>query len=81
MLTNGLAAHRKERDQLIATITGNAANTFSKTYLEARTMEDLKGLAALAAKKPAKYDGQGDPAPTANADEEPLPLPTMNFGQ
>jgi hypothetical protein len=80
MLTNGLAAHKAERATLVATITANKANTFTADQLATKDMAELKGIAALAALKPANYSGQADPAVASNQDDEPLALPTMNFG-
>jgi hypothetical protein len=58
----GLSAHQHERDTLVAQITANARNPFSKEYLEVlgdSNLEQLRGIAALSA--------QPVSPPTANA--------------
>jgi hypothetical protein len=48
LLVNALAAQKAEKDRLIAIITANSQNQFSKTWLEQQQQDVLIGLAALA---------------------------------
>jgi hypothetical protein len=48
ILVNMLSAYNQQKEYLIGTITANAANRFSKEYLERRSLEELTGIAALA---------------------------------
>jgi len=89
VLRNGMTAYNAEKAKFIAAITANKANKFTKEQLEAKPLDELKNLAALAAshvppQAPVQpfYGGQADGADvTANAEEEPLEAPTMNFGE
>ena len=70
-----------EQDKLVKEITANADNTFTEEFLRTKGLDELRGIAALAA-KPATADaptgnqggvpmfiGQATPTgPTANAD-------------
>jgi hypothetical protein len=80
VLRSGLAAHNAEKTRLVTAIVANKLNVFTKEQLEGKKLDELKGIAALAATAPRKnFAGQADP-PVANADAEtPLPLPVMNF--
>ena len=84
VLRSGLAAHNAEKSKLVAAIVANARNVFTKEQLEGKKLDELRGIAALAAAPAAaaprrNFAGQADP-PVANADAEtPLPLPVMNF--
>lgn len=86
VLTSGLNTLAQKKAGLIAEITANKTNIFSKEYLEARSVQELEGIAALA-RVPATnqvalpyYGGQA-PTPLGNttAKPEPLPLPQMNW--
>jgi Uncharacterized protein conserved in bacteria (DUF2213) len=85
VLRNSVAMHNEEKQRLVAVITANKNNTFTKEDLSNRPLGELKCLAALAggmeaAQRPANYGGMA-PVPTGNAaaTEECLQLPTMNF--
>jgi hypothetical protein len=87
MLSAGLAAHNAEKAELIAGITGNAANTYTQEQLGAKDLAELQQLHQLAAVvAPAAnvqplYGGQA--VPTGNAAptkaEAGLPVPVMTF--
>jgi len=49
MIRNALAVQEAEKVRLIGIITANTNNRFTKEYLEKRTLEELTGLASLAA--------------------------------
>lgn len=85
VLTNSLAIYAEEKQKLIATITANKNNSFTKEQLEGRPLGELKAIARLAAGDAPQenafapnYAGMA-PVPTGNQGEEPLALPTMNF--
>lgn len=85
--------YAERKGELIATITANEKNTFSKEKLESMEINDLKAISAIA-KKEEVADDVAAPAPTSNyagqapvsnatasdKKEEPLATPTMNFG-
>lgn len=92
VLRNMDSAYKKEVSELVAVITANKANTFSKETLEGMTVENLRGLAALAKTPAAAPQGGGYGANftgqvpatglTGNEDkfEQPaLVPPVMNF--
>jgi hypothetical protein len=89
MLQHGLQAHQAERSRLVTEITANKANVFPKEALNAKSIVELQGIAALArSSKPVANAAHSTPAfsgqaPVANAaepkSEEPLVAPTMNF--
>lgn len=86
VLTSGLNTLTQKKAGLIAEITANKSNVFSKEYLEARNVQELEGIAALARVPAANqtalpyYGGQAPtPTTTTNVKPEPLPLPTMNW--
>lgn len=47
-IERGLAAEKQQKASLIATITSNTNNPFSKEFLETKDIEELQGLAKLA---------------------------------
>lgn len=49
VLRSGVQAHNAEKTRLIETIVANKANVFSKEVLQNKTLDELKGIAALAA--------------------------------
>jgi len=73
-----------EKKRLTNVITANAKNTFTEEFLKTKSVEELKGIAALAAPKqeeghqPAMFLGQGEVV-NQDALPEPLLLPVMNF--
>lgn len=91
VLTRGLKAYNNEKERLIGIVKSNKHNAFSDEYLQARNLDELAGLAKLAAPEKkhqeedggsilmADYSGQGEPTSTNNAEIEVLPLPVMNF--
>lgn len=82
VLSNALASATAEKIRLITVITANKSNSYSKEELEAKSLDDIKKLAQLAAvpiARPSIYSGQA-PTPTENSEEEPpLIMPTINF--
>lgn len=93
VLENSLATHKAEKEKLIEGIAANKANKFTKEFLGTKSLQELQGLAALAGtaaaattptrQNPPMFAGAATPAaaPTANAEEEGLALPTINFDQ
>ncbi len=86
VLNHGLRAHKLAKETLIGKIMANKRNKFTKDQLEAKSLEDLEGMAALVAEDApvenvtvANYAGQGEVVGNG-AEEEPLPIPVMNFG-
>lgn len=81
----------ENKAKLIATITANKANKFTAEQLNSKSIDELEGIAALAAvptapapQGGANYVGQGGvAAPSQNADqvkpEDALPTPSMNW--
>ena len=86
MLQAGLRAHEEQKAKQIKIITANKRNQFSDAQLKAMGLTELKSLAALAAEPEKKggsvdYSGAGlDVEVSTQNKEEPMPLPTMNFG-
>lgn len=90
VLTRGLKAYNSEKERLIGIIKANKGNPFKDDYLQSRELEELQGLAKLAAPamKPeqdasilmADYSGQAETA-TTNVDVEVLPLSVMTFDE
>jgi len=93
MLQNGLVAYNAERDRLIAVITANSKNRFTKEQLTTKELGELQALAELATPTAPAANGSAAPAytpsflgaagaPQTNAapvKEEPLPGPVFNF--
>tara|TARA_R110002020_G_scaffold12409_6_gene45519 strand:- start:23101 stop:24483 length:1383 start_codon:yes stop_codon:yes gene_type:complete len=83
LLESGLASHQRDRDALIDVIVANENNIFEKQQLAEKSMSELKGLAALAAKAESvpSYAGAATPAPVGNKsqEEQPLLIPVMNW--
>jgi len=83
---SGLASYKANKSRLIDVITSNEKNIFTKKQLEAKDLDELKALMALAIHTKEQqehfevlnYAGQGDPA--HNEEEEPMDVPTLNFG-
>ena len=73
-----------EKTRLVNVILANAKNTFTEDYLKTKSVDELTGIANLAAPKRDANDpipmfqGQGE---VVNQDDmpEPLELPVMNF--
>jgi hypothetical protein len=87
VLTNGMAMMKREKEKLIEAITANERNTFEKSYLEKRSLDELTAIANLAVAETKddtgnptpNYRGQG---PVSNSHkEDALPLPVMNFAK
>jgi hypothetical protein len=55
-VTNAMELERRQKDDLISRITKNERNTFSKSYLEGRSLDELRGLAALAMNQEERQD-------------------------
>ena len=72
-----------EKTRLVNVIIANAKNTFTEEYLKTKSVDELKGIAVLAAPKqeeghtPPMFLGQGEVANQGTM-PEPLLLPTMN---
>lgn len=81
VVRNAMATEQRQREALVEKITSNQANIFSKEYLLTRPLDELEGIAALAAQAPAEplYTGASVPAlnrRSADYDENDfLPLP------
>jgi hypothetical protein len=93
VLLSGLAAHRAQKAGLIGQIVANAANKFSKEFLETKGIEELTGLAAIATAAVPAPDAPAAPVPMFDGAATPtgnqsqptnngggLPLPVMTFG-
>lgn len=83
-------AMNAEKSRLIKAIMTNEANDFTEEHLKTMDLQMLQAIARLAV--PAAEDGgksrtiplyigQGEPSTTNQQMPEPLPLPTMNFGE
>ena len=92
MLKAGLAAHQRDRQDLIDVVVANEKNIFSEAQLNSKSIDELQGLAALAGveEEPVanaaapSYAGAAAPAPVRNAkdgEEQPLLIPTMNWSR
>ncbi|MEE8598931.1 MAG: DUF2213 domain-containing protein [Dehalococcoidales bacterium] len=72
VLNEGLKMHRSRKDVLIKALLANARNQFTEDTLNAKSVGELEGLAALA--QDISYEGQGGVATiTANADDNAAP--------
>lgn len=88
VLLSANAAHTQQKIALIATITANARNVFTKELLEKKSLEELQGIAALArnedtATNPgSQANFYGGLAPVGNSNKE-VPkveaMPTINW--
>jgi len=65
VLTNGVAVHNQAKDALVAKILANDNCTFGKEWLNAKGLQELQGLAALA-------------TPAASATTHPDIIPMFN---
>lgn len=86
MLEAGLASHQRDRQALIDVVIANEKNVFEQIQLNEKSISELKGLAALAAKDEVvatpSYAGAAAPSPIQNSEEEaPLLIPTMNWSE
>lgn len=85
VLASSLATMNAEKKRLINVITSNERNTFTEEFLKTKTVDELRGIAAIAAPIANKNDFNppmfvNDVVTTDNSQlPEPLPLPTMNF--
>lgn len=83
MVRNALAAEAKKKAGLVATITANKRNKFTKEYLETQDIEVLEGIAAMCAPAPvANFSGAAGGV-TSNGEpfvQKPLGRPVMNLG-
>ena len=81
VLLNGLNSFKQEKAKLIAKITANKKNIFSKEQLESKNIQELQAIAALAVETVNNYSGQGDsPDIVENAEEPPI-MPVLNFNK
>jgi hypothetical protein len=91
MLQTGMTTFNAEKDRVVASITANKANTFTKEFLQSKQLDELQALAKLAANAtPARRPHFiGDPAAgmarntmTQNVGDVPvLEMPKMEFGK
>ena len=88
MLRTGMAAFNAEKGRVIDTITANKANQFSEAFLQTKSLDELRALAALASTGGPRrgvpmFGPTGGDALATNASmaEPPLEAPTMNFGK
>jgi hypothetical protein len=82
MLIEGLQAHNTQKQSLISTITANKANVFSAEQLAEKSLQELRAIAALAAKPSTNFAGLGDGVGVTNSKaEEPLVAPAMDFSK
>jgi len=88
VLQDGMQMLANERVQLVNIIKANARNSFTDQQLSAMGMSELRSIAALARAEETSetnrvpvYMGQSTPATNAGTNEEPLPLPVMNFAK
>lgn len=87
-LLNMVAAHEREKEGLVKTITANSRNSFNPEWLAKQDIGMLRGLASLAGPAgsgtpTANYAGQGEVPmfiqnqQTTNADTDPVPTLAM----
>jgi len=84
VLTNGLAMHEEEKGRLIKAITDNKNNSFSEAQLKSKAIGELRSLARLAGGAVTvvpRFDGLGEVPSTNTNAEEPMEMPTLNFGK
>jgi hypothetical protein len=66
-IREAMAVANAEKDRLIGVITNNQNNRFHPDWLKQRTMDELRGFAALAGNQPQRpvqnYGGQADTVP------------------
>ncbi len=90
MFNNGLNTYNDNKSKTIDLIMANKKCTFTKEQLEVKELDELKSLASLAVNEEApqpiqqqayNFAGQIEGAGVTNNDkEEPLDVPSMNFG-
>jgi hypothetical protein len=87
-IERGIAAHKRQRNELIDTITSNKENRFTKEQLAKFETDDLENMAVLARREEPKqpnlygydYSGAAGSMVENEDEEEGLPMPVMNFG-
>jgi hypothetical protein len=88
VLSQGVSLYQQDIDRLVTVITANKANVFTAEQLKTMDVNQLRGLAALAASGTEQttqtgvvsyFGGQGAPVGNAAPMKEELPLPTYNF--
>ena len=89
VLNSGLKAYNSEKERLIGIIKANKKNAFKDEYLQGRDLDELGGLAKLAAPEKTEndmnsilmvdYSGQAEAATSNTEDIEVLALPAMTF--
>ncbi len=84
VLRNGLKSHDALKARLIKLITANAQNIFSAEQLKDKTLDELKGLGALARNaddqsRSTDTDFSAQEEIITENDEEPLEVPVINF--
>ena len=78
VLNSAMNTHQNRKKDLVAQITANARNKFSKEQLTAKPLEELEMLAELATD--VNYEGQGGASHTQNEEkEEPLFIPVVDY--
>lgn len=85
----GLLAHNADKQKLIGVITKNKNNTFTTEQLKVKGLDELRGMAQLAASTDkqkeivatiSNYAAQAEVVDNEDNKEEPMGTPTMNFG-
>jgi hypothetical protein len=84
-IRESLARDEEEKGKLIGVIKANERNVFSDDFLQNKSLQELRGMACLAAPEKEEetvqmfnFQGQGDPA-EVDADVPVLDLPVLNF--
>lgn len=78
VIRNGLAAHEAAKAKLIDTIVANKANQFSKEFLLTKGIQELEGLAAIAAAPVKASEQPVAPVPMFNGAATPASKPVNN---
>lgn len=88
VLRNSTQLLNEEKTKLVATITANKNNTFTKEYLDQRPLGELRGMARLCAmpaqsssRPAADYSGMAPITDNTSGDEPVLQMPVMNFSK
>jgi hypothetical protein len=78
VLNAAMRIHKEKKNGLIEQILANARNKFTKEALQAKPLDEIENLAAIAV--PVDYSGQGGSV-TENEQKAPeaLEMPTLNY--
>jgi len=88
VLREQLNTYNAAKGRLIKVITANERCSFTEKQLLSKEMDELKAIANLAMNTEDKkektplydYSGQGDPFVENESEQEPMPVPVLNFG-